>query len=146
MLLGFHLVWVIDLFRNRSKIMTAPARGPTNAKLSPPTLRSLPTASKGSRVKNVWLDSRSGPATNLLCSGGGNCPSVGFCVIRETRGLVDPSSKDIPHFLSSALTSNNFLLDSTRSDKRNKKKNHKSKQSKNPESHSTTVQSFLFSS
>lgn len=79
MLLSFHLVRGGDLFRNLSKIMTASTQEPIDAPC-------LPTASKVSLVKNVWPDSRSGLATKMLCFRAGNCPSVGFCTIRETIG------------------------------------------------------------
>ena len=93
--------------------MTASAQGLIDAEYHLPC---LPTASKGSLVKNVQPDSRSELSLFGLLHNKG-----------DHRGLTGPSSRDIPHFSSFALPSNNFLLNSIRSGRGVKKKKKKKK-------------------
>lgn len=58
MLLGFHLVWIIELFRNPSKIMTPPTQGPIDVKYHLPLsgVFPLPARALWSRTSGLTLD------------------------------------------------------------------------------------------
>lgn len=92
------------------------------SKILPTTFRSFTHCQQGLSSQEslfwlqVWLRHQ-----QAVCYWASNYPSLGFCTVGETRGSADPSSRDISHFSSSALPSNNFHLNSIRSDRRGKK-------------------------